>query len=56
MEIYSVYELAQMFQVTERTVRKYLKRGLLKGAKIARKWMVHEDAVREFLQVTSKQS
>ncbi len=55
MEIYSVYELAQMFQVTEKTVRKYLKRGLLKGTKMARKWLVHEDAIREFLHVASKQ-
>ena len=56
MEIYLVFELAQMFQVTQRTIRKYLKSGQLKGTKMARKWMVHEDAVREFLQVASKQA
>ena len=56
MEIYLVFELAQMFQVTQRTIRKYLKSGQLKGTKMARKWMVHEDAIREFLQVASKQS
>jgi len=56
MEIYSVYMLAQMFNVSEKTVRKYLKNGKLKGTKMARKWMVHEDAIREFLQVASKQA
>ena len=56
MEIYSVYMLAQMFNVSEKTVRKYLKSGKLKGTKIARKWLVHEDALRELLGVAYKQT
>ena len=56
MEIYSTKDLARMLQVTEKTARKCLRTGRLKGSKIARKGMVHEDAIRDFLQVASKQS
>jgi excisionase family DNA binding protein len=51
MNVYSVYELLEMLLISERTIRRYLRSGKLKGAKIARKWLVHEDALREFLGV-----
>lgn len=54
MNVFSVSELSGMMRVTEKTIRRYLKSGHLKGAKIARKWLVHEDALKELLGVTEQ--
>jgi excisionase family DNA binding protein len=53
MNVFTVYELSEMLQIAEKTLRKYLKSGKLKGAKIARNWLVHEDSLREFLNVNN---
>jgi excisionase family DNA binding protein len=54
MEVYSVVDLSEMLQVSEKTIRRYIKDGRLKGKKIARKWLIHEDAVRQFLGVSEQ--
>jgi excisionase family DNA binding protein len=60
VEIYSVVELSAKLHIAEKTIRRYLKDGTLHGRKIARKWLIHEDALRELLmggvkKVTTKQ-
>ena len=49
MEIYDVPQLSEMLVVLEKAVRAYLITGQLKGRKVGKRWLVHEDAVREFL-------
>jgi hypothetical protein len=49
MEIYDVPQLSEMLDVLEKAVRAYLITGQLKGRKVGKRWLVHEDAVREFL-------
>jgi len=49
MQIYDVPELSEMLKVSEKAVRSYLIAGRLKGRKVGKRWLVHEDAVREFL-------
>ncbi|MBP1601937.1 MAG: Helix-turn-helix domain [Acidobacteria bacterium] len=49
MQIYDVPELSRALKVSEKAVRSYLISGRLKGRKVGKRWLVHEDAVREFL-------
>jgi excisionase family DNA binding protein len=52
MQIYDVPELSEMLKVSEKAVRSYLITGRLEGRKVGKRWLVHEDAVREFLTNT----
>ncbi len=49
MQIYDVPQLSEMLNVSQKAVRSYLISGRLKGRKVGKRWLVHEDAVREFL-------
>jgi excisionase family DNA binding protein len=49
MQIYDVPQLSEMLKVSVKAVRAYLIAGRLKGRKVGKRWLVHEDAVREFL-------
>ena len=52
MQIYDVPQLSEMLKVSVKAVRSYLISGRLKGRKVGKRWLVHEDAVREFLMNT----
>ncbi len=49
MQIYDVPQLSEMLKVSKKAIRSYLISGRLKGRKVGKRWLVHEDAVREFL-------
>ena len=49
MEIFGVPELAKMLRTTEPTVRAYLAKGRIVGRKIGGKWLVCDEAIRQFL-------
>ncbi len=49
MQIYDVPQLSEMLKVSRKAVRSYRIPGRLKGRKVGKRWLVHEDAVREFL-------
>jgi excisionase family DNA binding protein len=48
LKLYDVKELADKLQIQERTIRKLFREGRLKGRKLARKWYVSEDSLREY--------
>lgn len=50
LTLYDVAELAEALDVQERTIREYLKSGKLKGRKMAGKWYVTEEALREYFE------
>lgn len=50
IKIYTVPQLAELLQMTPQTVRAYIKQGRIKGTKAGTKWVVSEDAVKEFLR------
>ena len=52
MEIYDVHELAKMLRTTEPTVRACLAKGRIIGRKIGGKWLVCNEAIRQFLLYT----
>jgi excisionase family DNA binding protein len=54
MEIYDVPQPSEMLKVSEKAVRSHLITGRLKGRKVGERWLVHEDAVREFLMNTER--
>jgi excisionase family DNA binding protein len=49
MQIYDVPQLSEMLKASQKAVRSYLIKGRLKGRKVGKRWLVHADAVREFL-------
>ena len=50
LKLYDVPELAELLDVQERTIRAYLREGKIKGKKMARKWMVTEEALRDYFE------
>jgi excisionase family DNA binding protein len=52
MEIYDVPQLAKMLRTTEPTVRAYLAKGRIVGRKIGGKWLVCDEALKNFLMAS----
>ncbi len=50
LKLYDVEELSDLLHIQERTVRKLLRDGTLKAKKLARKWYVSEEAIKEYFQ------
>lgn len=50
MKKYTIKELSLMSGLTTRTIRNYLKLGLLKGSKENNKWIFNEDDTIEFFK------
>lgn len=49
-KIYTIHELEEVLQVTQRTIYNWIKDGKLKAIKIGRTWRVTQEALDEFLQ------
>ena len=50
MKLYDVEELAEMLDVGLPTIRRYLRQGRLKGKKLAKRWYVSEEAIKDYFQ------
>ncbi len=50
MKLYDVEELAEMLNVGLPTIRRYLREGKLKGKKLAKRWYVSEENLKEYFQ------
>ena len=50
VKLYSVTELSERLGVHIQTVRRLLKSGQLRGRKLARKWYVTEDSLRDYFE------
>lgn len=48
-KLYSVEDIAQMLSVTDRTVRNYLKEGLLSGRKVGGQWRFCEEDIKNLM-------
>ena len=47
---YSIYEIAELLNVSDGAVRKWLKAGALKGIKLGRIWRIRESDLDRFLR------
>ena len=50
MKLYAVEEVAEMLNVGTPTIRRYLRQGQLKGKKLAKRWYVSEEAIKDYFQ------
>ena len=50
MVLYDVETLSKLLGIQERTIRRYLREGKLKGRKMARKWYVTEQSLQEYFE------
>ncbi len=50
LKIYTLVEVAEMLQVTRRTLYNYLKDGRLKGNKVIGKWIITEEQLKDFIE------
>jgi len=48
MKLYAVEEVAEMLSVGEPTIRRYLRQGRLKGKKLAKRWYVSEESLKDY--------
>jgi excisionase family DNA binding protein len=49
-ELFTVLEVAERLKVRQRTVKRWLLSGQLRGLKAGRKWRVRLSAIEQFLQ------
>lgn len=49
IKVYTLEEIAEMLDVTRRTLYTYVKDGKLKAVKVGRSWRVTEENLREYL-------
>ena len=47
---YTLQELSEELTVTKHTLRAYIKQGKLRGRKVAGRWIITEENLREFLE------
>lgn len=50
LKVYTLVEVAEMLQVTRRTLYNYLKDGKLKGNKVVGKWIITEEQLKDFIE------
>ena len=50
VKLYSVKDIATAMDVSEQTVRRYIKRGFLKSKKIGRNIFITEAQLKEFIE------
>lgn len=50
MKYYSAHEVADMFQVSLRTIRRYLKAGKLEYKKFGRNTLISEETLKNFME------
>ncbi len=50
LKSYTLVEVAEMLQVTRRTLYNYLKDGRLKGNKVIGKWIITEEQLKDFIE------
>lgn len=48
MKLYDVEEVAEMLDVGSPTIRRYLREGKLKGKKLAKRWYVSEENLKDY--------
>jgi excisionase family DNA binding protein len=53
-ELFTVVEVAERLKVPQRTVKRWLVSGQLRGLKAGRKWRVKPSAIETFLQASTK--
>ena len=51
---YDVKEIAQAFNLSTATVRKYIKAGKLKGARFGKRYYMTEQAIKDYLETLQK--
>ena len=50
MKLYDLDEVVELLGLNIQTIRIYIKEGKLKASKVGRKYVVTEDAIKEFLK------
>lgn len=54
MEVYTLEEISEKIKIPVITLRKYLKEGTLKGAKIGKHWRITDEQLKEFIDSHTK--
>jgi excisionase family DNA binding protein len=52
-ELFTLQQVAERLQVRQRTVKRWLLSGQLRGLKAGRKWRVKPSAIEQFLQAST---
>lgn len=50
LKVYEVKDIVELLKTSAPTVRKYISLGQLKARKVGTKWIITEDALKEFLE------
>ena len=50
MKVYTVLQVAEMLEVSRRTIYNYIKSGNLKANKVVSKWIVTEEQLKDFIE------
>lgn len=56
IKLYTAEETAAILKVTRRTMYNYITSGKIKAVKAGRSWRITEEAIREFLSLSTSQN
>lgn len=56
LKLYSVEDLSELLDIQEKTLQQYLRAGKIKGRKLALRWYVTEDALRDYFQQVEEEA
>jgi len=51
LKLYDVKDLAEKLELNIQTARRYIKEGRIKGKKVGTRWLVTEQAIKEYFEV-----
>lgn len=54
IKVYTVAEVMEILQVTQRTVYAYIKNGNLKAVKLGKYWRIRHEDLKEFIEKGTK--
>ena len=50
IKVYNVAELSDILRLTPQSVRRFIKEGRIRAQKVGTRWLVTEEALRQFLE------
>jgi len=56
LKLYSVEDLSELLDIQEKTLQQYLRAGKIKGRKLALRWYVTAEALRDYFQQVEEEA
>lgn len=56
MKVFDILDIANMFQVTPQTIRRYIREGKLEANKMGTRWFITDESLKKYLSHNAAKS